>query len=285
MVALAVVAVAVGCVAWPPPPAQAPVPPGPGAGATDRAPAEPPVPVPGTVAVAVATSPSAPVAPPRPASLQGTEADGAWRADAQGRLVVDRALRRRLDYALSALGEQTAEAIGAQWLAVAQRELPSGAFQELQALWQRYLQLQQHPWQRVVLPADTRSWRPALEERQSVRRLLLGRAAADAFYGDEERLLWQQILALESGSQAVQVAEAPPPEHPQAAERVAAVEAAWADWGRRLDAARAEQARLRAAPELSAPQRDEALARWLARHFDAQEQRRVRALLGLPVPG
>lgn len=271
------VAVAAGCVAWQtrasapgavvPQPAALP-------GAT---PAAPSAPRPEAVALAAPASAAVLVLP---ASLQGTDADGAWRADAQGHLVVDRALRRRLDYWLSTVGEWTPEVIGQRMQAAAARELPPLALRELQALWDRYLALQRHAWQRIVLPADPTSWRPALEERQSVRRLQLGRAAAEAFYGEEEQRLWRDILALEAGQAKADDAVAAVPEHPQAAQRVAAVEAEWARWDGRLAEARAEWARLAASAALSPPQREAAWADWLTARFDARERLRVRSLVG-----
>ena len=216
-----------------------------------------------------------------PASLRDTEADGGWRADARGNLVVERAVRRRFDYWLSAVGEWQPDAIGARVLEAARRDLPPPALQQLQVVWARYLDLQRHAWQRAARPADPATWRAALEERQSVRRQLLGRDWAEAFYADEEQALWAEILAVESGK-AKPVAEPPPvPEHPQAAQRVAEVQAQWAQWERRLDEARGEMARLRAARELSDPQREQAVDAWLAQRFNAGEQLRVRALLGL----
>jgi lipase chaperone LimK len=248
---------------------------------------EAPVPLAGAVPAALspqrveAFDPGAPLST-LPASLRDTEADGSWRADARGHLVLERAVRRRFDYWLSALGEATPEALAPRVLEAARRELPTLAADEVADLWARYLALQRHAWQRAVQPADPASWRTALEERQSVRRQTLGREAAEAFYGDEERALWDEILAREAGRPAPAQAEVQAPEHPQAAERVAEVEAQWADWERRLAAARVELARLRGAPELSAPQRAAAVDTWLARHFKAGEQIRVRALLGLP---
>ncbi|RTL38618.1 MAG: hypothetical protein EKK53_19015 [Burkholderiales bacterium] len=237
---------------------------------------------------ATASAPAPPVGawggPPSatalPASLQGTEADGAWRADAQGRLVIDRALRRRLDYWLSTVGEWTPEVIGQRMRAAAARDLPPPALTELQSVWDRYLALQRHGWQRAVIPADPASWRLALEERQSVRRLHLGRATAEAFYGDEEQRLWRDILALEAGQPKGDETVAAVPEHPQAAQRVAQVEAEWARWDARVADARAEWARLQSAAALSAPQREAAWGDWLAARFDAWEQLRVRALVG-----
>lgn len=270
------VAVAAGCVALQPrEPAVAPAS-VPGAPPGVRGPDAPAAQAPAVVA-GVTPVPAAAAMPP---SLQGTEADGAWRADAQGRLVIDRALRRRLDYWLSTVGEWTPEVIGQRMLAAAERELPPSALPDLRSVWDRYLALQRHPWQRVVLPADPSSWRPALEERQSVRRQHLGRAAAEAFYGDEEQRLWRDILALEAGQAKDGEAVAAVPEHPEAAQRVAQVEADWARWEARLAEARREWARLQAATALSAPQREAAWSDWLGPRFDAREQLRVRALVG-----
>lgn len=278
------VAVALGCVAW-----QAPV-----EGAASGEPVAAPRAqsaavdarqVPEAVPALAKGSMQEPLVPwAPPASLQGTVADGAWRVDAQGRLVVDRALRRRFDYWLTAVGEWSPEAIGARVLDEARRDLPPQGLQELNALWQRYVGLQGHPWQRAVRPADPTSWRPALEERQQVRRQVLGAVAAAAFYGDEEQLLWRQVLAFEAGAAVPQAEPPAPPEHPQAAARVAAVEAAWAHWEERLAQARDMQARLRAAPELSDAQREQAAQAWLAAHFTPAELPRVRALAGL-APG
>lgn len=217
-----------------------------------------------------------------PASLHGTEADGGLHADAQGRLVVERGVRRRLDYWLSAVGEWQPDEIGARLLASAQRELPPTALAQLRVVWVGYLALQRHAWQRAAVPADPSTWRAALEERQAVRRQRLGRDWADAFYAEEEQALWGEILAWESGRAATPATQAPLlPEHPQAAQRVAEVEAQWAQWERRLDGARAEMARLRAAPELSELQREQAAQAWLSQRFSGSEQLRVRALLGL----
>ena len=216
-----------------------------------------------------------------PTSLQDTEADGGWRADARGHLIVERAVRRRFDYWLSAVGELQLAEISAQVMASARRDLPTFAVAQLEMLWTHYLDLQRHAWRRATQPADPSTWRAALEERQSVRRLLLGREAAEAFYADEEQALWAEILAWESGRVAQAVQASPVPEHPQAAQRVADVQAEWVQWERRLDEARGEVARLRVARELSEPQREQAVQAWLAQRFSGSEQLRVRALLGL----
>ena len=59
------------------------------------------------------------------------------------------------------------------------------------------------------------------------------------------------------------------------------VDAEESAWAQRLDAARQTQATLRSRVELSAPQRQQELERWLSTHFSEREQVRARALLGV----
>ena len=54
-----------------------------------------------------------------------------------------------------------------------------------------------------------------------------------------------------------------------------------ARWQARLAQAREQVRALQQAPHLSEPQRQEAVEGWITSHFDAREQLRVRALLGL----
>lgn len=151
--------------------------------------------------------------------------------------------------------------------------------------WQRYLELQRYPYRSSVQLGDRASLAAALAERQQVRRRILGAELAQAFFADDEA----QLQALMLPSQATQ-----PDAHttridrsrldPQALSRLQAEEAAWADWQRRLAAARHEVEALQAAAELSTLQRTQAIDRLIAQRFDAQEAVRVRALLHLP-PG
>jgi lipase chaperone LimK len=62
------------------------------------------------------------------------------------------------------------------------------------------------------------------------------------------------------------------------------VQAEWQAWERRLADARAELARLQAAPELSATQRHAAAERLVAERFQGSEAVRARALLSLAPP-
>jgi len=217
-------------------------------------------------------------------SLVGTELDGDWAWPGQGALRPGAGLRRRFDHLLSRQGELPLATLQAELTQRARAELPPAVADEVLALWTRYLALQQHPWRTHVHPRRPETWRPALAERQQVRRQHLGPAWGQAFYADEERELSATIVALESGQPAPATPEPTPPLHPQAAEREAAVQAEWQAWERRLAEARAELARLQAAPELTEPQRQAATARLIAERFEGTEAVRARALLGLP-PG
>ncbi len=185
---------------------------------------------------------------------------------------------------------------------------------EVLAVWQRYLALQGQAYQHTVRPSDPSTWAAALAERQQARRAHLGPAWAAAFYAEEEAALTAALREAEQAATATGTsmaarsagtvpATATPGANPARATapggwpadglidrsqldaaaraRLDAELAAQRDWQRRLDAARAEQQRLAADPQLSDPLRRTALAQWIASHFDAGEQRRVRALLGV----
>ena len=244
-------------------------------------------------------------------SLRGSALDGDWGVDAQGRLQPSRALRRRFDQLLSTLGEVGVDELG-RWLqARARAELRAEAADEVMLVWERYLQLQRRSYRWGLDGRDSNGWQAALAERQTARREILGRAWADAFYADEEEALRRTMAARESRSAtrdeagaAAAAGVAVLPELARApaagvdaqqlfeqrrqalglaaAQRLAAEDAAQADWEARLAAARAELVRLRQAAELSPPQRQQAADDWIAAHFSAGgEQLRARALLGL----
>lgn len=236
-------------------------------------------------------------------SLHGTELDGGWALDAQGRLQPSLALRRRFDHLLLL---RDGEASTATLARVIQEDVqaaagPAAAAQVLD-LWQRYLGLLDTHFATRVDLARPETWGPALAERQRARRDQLGLAWAQAFYAEEEA----ELLALinqQAGTQArgdtLLAAAAPAPGvtvlGPQGLsratltaeqrERLEAVDAEQARWAERLAQARREIDALRNAAHLSAPQRREAVEAWLAQHFDAREQLRIRGLLELPPAG
>ncbi|WP_140626750.1 lipase chaperone [Methylibium rhizosphaerae] len=220
-------------------------------------------------------------------SLRGAALDGAWgELDAGGRLKPAIALRRRFDQLLTLQGETTLEQITAFAEHDARAALGADGARQVMEVWRRYLELLRYTFRSRVDLRDRHSWAAALAERQPVRRNLLGAEWAAAFYAEEEA----QLLA--TLQEPVQPADAPPAANaagidvaalpPEARQRLAVEQAAWADWERRLASARQEWARLQQAAELSAPQRAAAMEQWMRARFDAGEQRRVRALLQLP---
>jgi lipase chaperone LimK len=242
-------------------------------------------------------------------SLRGSDLDGDWGewvADAAGaqQLQPSLSLRRRFDYLLTALGEVTAPDLR-QWMAQEiGTELGSAAAQQVLAVWDRYVALQQASFKSQVNPNDAATWQPSLAERAAVRRQILGEEWAKAFYADEERdfvAFTGQLSTQRAAGTAVpgdaQMAllmpAAPTADAAQlqaqrvqqlgveGAERLRGEEAQWADWERRLAAARMRLQEIAAAPELSALQRAQAQAAYLAQNFAGAELVRVRALLGV----
>ena len=236
-------------------------------------------------------------------SLRGTELDGDWALDAQGRLQPSLALRRRFDHLLLL---RDGEASTATLTHVIQEEVqaaagPAAAAQVLH-IWQRYLGLLDTRFATRVDLVRPETWGPALAERQRARRDQLGLAWAQAFYADEEAEL-QALINQQAGTQArgnTPLAAATPasgvtvlgPQGPARAalsaeqrERLDALDAEQARWAERLGQARREIDALRNAAHLSVPQRREAVDAWLAQHFDAREQLRIRGLLELPPAG
>lgn len=215
-------------------------------------------------------------------SLRGTDLDGSWDIDGQGRLVPTIGLRRRFDQLLTLSGETPLGEITA-FIERDVRELvgAAGAAAVLDA-WDRYLELQRYPWRTPVKLGDNASLAASLAERQQVRRRILGVEIAHAFYAEDDVRLQALLASPEAPPPAVQTTRIDRSQlGPAALARLRAEEAAWADWQQRLEAARREVASLQAAPELSPLQRDQAIARLIAQRFDVQEAVRVRALLHL----
>ena len=187
-----------------------------------------------------------------------------------------------MDYFLTLIGEQPLDRVRSLVQSSAAAELPASAVQELMQLWDRYVALQQHGFQTSVDLRQPSAWSAALLERQTVRRQMLGADVAYALYAQEERELQQMMARVQSGSAAPAEPSAQLGLHPEAAQREAQLERQWSQRQQRIDQARAEQLRLQNAPELSAPQRKNALAAMLASQFPLDSERlRAAALLGL----
>lgn len=232
-------------------------------------------------------------------SLRGSELDGGWgRWDGKW-LLPDAALRRRFDQLLTTVGEATADELRQLVAWLAERDLGTQGAQEVLNVWDRYLALQRHGFRESMDLARPERWARVLQERQLVRRELLGADWADAFYAAEEDALRQRLgQKLEPTHGAAPPAElsgpaptgmAPEAWHDQrvaalgqeAADRLRAVERAQADWDQRLAAARAAVDRLVKAPELSTIQRQAAIRQWMDAHFQGSERLRAASLLGV----
>ncbi|MGH8032753.1 MAG: lipase secretion chaperone [Luteimonas sp.] len=126
-----------------------------------------------------------------PASLRGTTPDGGVRFDANGQLVTDAELRRLFDWYLAALGEQDIGTIHTRLQRdLALRMTPARAAAVL-AWFDRYA---------AYLRASTRladisDLRARLDAVHALRVRLLGRDAADGFFGEEETEA-RRVLAL-----------------------------------------------------------------------------------------
>jgi lipase chaperone LimK len=136
--------------------------------------------------LAGAAAPPPATAPPTasPASLDGTDADGAVTADATGRLVVDLELRRLFDHFLAASGEEPIAAIRARIIAVLRARLPGTAAAEGIALLDRYLGYRDAARQLVAPGAGTVV--ATLETVHDLRVQWLSPEIAKVFFGDDE---------------------------------------------------------------------------------------------------
>jgi lipase chaperone LimK len=220
--------------------------------------------------------------PARPNSLANTQTDGDWSIGPNGQPQPSIALRRRFDYFLLLQGEQDLSTLAAQIRQQVLAAHGAAAAQTIMALWASYLQLQQHTWATQVNMQRSETWAPALAERSAMRRQLLGAAWAEAFYGDEERALRQTIAQTSSGLPITLAAQPSDPiALPNAAERLAEHQAQWQQWEQRMSSARSRVQQLRSAPELSEPQRNEAIAGYLSQQFSGSELVRARAILGI----
>lgn len=232
-------------------------------------------------------------------SFAGTQLDGDWSIGPDGKPQPSIQLRRRFENYLLAQGEASLPEIRSLVEDDARRAHGDVSAAAVLVVWDKYMQLRQHDFRHRFDQSDRSTWRPFFDELKAARRHILGRDWAQAFFAAEEAEFEQFVAQLESG-------QAPPPDPgapvPQmgpgkdaatvraervarygeaAAQRLEQADAEWADWERRLQAARAEWARLKQSPELSEPQRREAMDRHIDGQFQPDEQRRVRALLDL----
>jgi lipase chaperone LimK len=234
----------------------------------------------------------------REGSLAGTEPTGHWCVNEQ-KLKPCLALRSRFEYYVLGLGEVTLEEIRGLIHDEAQRANGQALATQITSLWDKYWQIRTYSWRQKFVQADRSTWAPVFEEQRSVRRQILGQPWAEAFFKDDERHFQEYYAQLESGlpppiDPAEPVPRLPPGKDPAAvrAERVARygeaaadrldkADAEWADWERRLNAAKVEWERLQKSANLSDLQRKAEMSAYLKSNFPSDEQLRVQALLHL----
>ena len=217
-------------------------------------------------------------------SLRGSELDGDWgRLDSKRRLIPSRSVRLRFDQLLTLQGETSLEKISAyvEWSA---RRTHGDAAQQLIALWRHYLALIHVTNSTGLDLSDPHNWSIALAERHEARRLALGSAWATAFFEQDEAefAAWSRQAVLPLSERPVAVDIEPGTLTPAGRDRLKQEQLAWAAWQSRLTQARAEWSALQAQTALSNEARTAAFDTWIGAHFDASEQRRVRALLRDP---
>lgn len=270
--------------------------------------------------------------PPLPASLAGTEVDGALVVDAQGRFVPTPDAIDLFDYYLAAQGEEPAATIRARIVAAIRARLQGDAARAAERLLDDYLAYRVRASELLTGPLVGEDLARRLQYIRELRRELFGAGVARALFAEEEarwfsdlerrRLLVDPDLAPDERAQRLAALDAELPEelaasrrqarsHRQlredeqrlreegagpaqiarlreerfgagAARRLAGLDAQRARWQARVDAYRTERDALLtdALPE----DRDALLEALRARHFEAGEQVRIRALDRLEPP-
>jgi lipase chaperone LimK len=246
------------------------------------------------------------------ASLAGSDPDGEIRFAPDGRLVIDRALRHRFDYLLSAIGEQSLEQLRQSLLASLTGRFSRDQVEQVMAefdLYAAYLRAVDELF--PDRPASLHEQMTALTELQAD---LLGQQRAEAWFGEENRYIKRTLaamdgdlepgnpdqdpwaaeieqatshhLALEMNRQ-YQLLDLPADQRhlersalfgEDAADRLAELDAERAAWQARVDAYNALRQTLLDDPALSGAEIEQLLARELALGFDETEQRRILAM-------
>lgn len=131
-----------------------------------------------------------------PPSLRGTEIDGGFRVDEEGHLIVDKSIKRFLDYFLGTVGEQSVEEIISNIESMIEQSLQEPAKSEAMAVLTSYVGYKQALYDLeqeigevnlMTMEADQLS---GMEERlrqiRETRRSYLGEDISQAFFAEEE---------------------------------------------------------------------------------------------------
>ncbi|MBW0147655.1 lipase secretion chaperone [Marinobacter arenosus] len=148
-------------------------------------------------ALAVAASTPTTLGPdPFAASLEGTDIDGALKADANGTLIIDLATRDFFDYFLGTVGEVSPDVALDRIRALAFENLPRAAAEQAMALLDQYLDYKQQALALQATPLDpARQGDPAYQQQmlekaftdlKQLRQTVFSPEAHRAFFGMEE---------------------------------------------------------------------------------------------------
>lgn len=209
----------------------------------------------------------------RDGPLAGALPDGDWACAESGGLRPDVRIRLRMEWYGNQLGPFTADQIGRVLGDEAAAACGPAAGQEAAALWAAYQQALAGQ-ERLGRVSDRRALAEALSSATSHRRAVMGAAWAEAFFGDEERLLAARLAQPQAA-----LANALPSPLPDAAQRESALEAEWAAWQARIDAARSDAAQIEASGDLSEGERHAQLLALIDSRFVPEERVRASALV------
>ena len=230
-------------------------------------------------------------------TLQGTEAAGEWCVTASHQLQPCQGLRSRFEYYLLGLGQVSIDDIRLLIKDDARHLHGDKLADEIMALFDKYWKIRTYEWTNHFTQSDRGSWMPVFEEQKSVRRQILGRPWAEAFFGEDEKHFQASFAQLESGQPVAAdpgepVPQMAPGKDPaavraervtrygeEAADRLSKVDAEWAEWDRRVNAARAELSRLQASTNLSEKQRKDEMSNYIAANFQGTELIRIKGLV------
>lgn len=130
-----------------------------------------------------------PRVPQAPASLRGTEPDGALKVDENGRFVADAEARTFFDYFLAAAGELDPHALRALIVAEIEARLPAEAARDAVAVLDDYLKFRRRAQRFVESGEVPENLGERLKRISELRREVLGDELAEAFFGLEEKML------------------------------------------------------------------------------------------------
>jgi len=175
-----------------------------------------------------------------------------------------------MDWYGNQLGPMSADEIGAVLAAEAAEACGAAAGPQAAQIWRAYQEATLAA--AGVISVDRAAIEKVSQAAAAARRRCMGVEWAEAFFGEDERLLAAQL--------AKHVPAAPLPQPlPDADQRTAAVDASWRSWQQRIAEARKEVDALRSDTTLSAETRASQLTALLERRFEPDERLRAAGLL------